>query len=344
MSNQRKDKLVGTLLSLPTFNDENYNLLLDRHKTHINWVIEKGITEGNGVLLIAGGLGEGAFLSQNEWRTLAELVVEAADGRTPTAIGITDLSAREAAEKAKFAADAGVDFLQVNPPHYMGPTDDDVFGFFKYINDAADIGIIAYNLPWCMPNAYEFRQGVMDRFVDLENLDGFKWGSFSVNHWASMIRIYKDRFNFIEQGGILSVGYRLGMVGFIDTSGNVAPRYSLKKMELIREKRWEEFDQLELVRVDADAQSTRDTVVSSETAQKGATIYSGMGEGPPARARLEEMGMYTGPYFPHQEPVPDAYRQGVRKSLEIGGFMSWVDWDQSIFDEAKSEVAATGVR
>ncbi len=343
MASQRKDKLVGTLLSLPTFNDDNYNLLLDRHKIHINWVIEKGITEGNGVLLGAGGLGEGAFLSTKEWYALAELVVEAADGRTPTAMGISDLSAREAADKAKFAADAGVDFLQVIPPHYMGPTDDDVFGFFKQINDAADIGIIGYNSPWSMPNAYEFRQGIFDRFADLENLDGFKWGSFSVNHWASMIRLYKDRFNFIEQGGILSVGYRLGMVGFIDTLGNVAPRYSLKKIELIREKRWEEFDQLELVRFDADAQSTRDTVVSSDVAQKGATTYAGMGEGPPARARLEETGMYTGPYFPHQEPVSEAFRQGLRKSLELSGFMKWVDWDQSIFDEAESKVAATGV-
>ena len=88
-------------------------------------------------------------------------------------------------------------------------------------------------------------------------MDGLKWGSFSVHHWASMIRLYKDRFNFIEQGGVLSVGYRLGMVGFIDTFGNVAPRYSLKKLELIWEKRWDDFDALELVRFDADANAAR---------------------------------------------------------------------------------------
>ena len=333
MSNPRRDKLVGTLLSLPTFNDENFNLLLDRHKIHINWLIESGITEGNGVLLIAGGLGEGAFLSNDQWRVLADLVVEAADGRTPTAIGISELSAREAVDKAKFAADVGVDFIQLAPPHYMAPTDGDVFGLFKHVNDAADIGIIAYNLPWVMPNAYEFRPAIFERFADLENMDGLKWGSFSVHHWASMIRLYKDRFNFIEQGGILSVGYRLGMVGFIDTLGNVAPRYSLKKLELIREKRWDEFDALDLVRFDADANAARRAVVSPDQAQKGASgSYPGMGEGPPARARLEVMGMDTGPYFPSQEPVSDGFRKALKDSIDASGFMKWVDWDQSLFD------------
>ena len=61
MTGRRKDRLVGSLLSLPTLNDEDYNLLLDRQRIHLNWVIENGITEGNGVFLMAGGLGEGPF-------------------------------------------------------------------------------------------------------------------------------------------------------------------------------------------------------------------------------------------------------------------------------------------
>ena len=137
-----------------------------------------------------------------------------------------------------------------------------------------------------------------------------------------MIRLFKDRFNFIEQGGMLSLGYRLGMVGFIDTLGNVAPRYSLKKWELIRERRFDEFDELELKRFDAELKSAR----RSEAA------YPGMGEGPPARARLLSMGMKTGPYFPNQEPVSEAFRRSIARSIETSGFMEWVDWDQSIFD------------
>ena len=66
MAGRRKDRLVGSLLSLPTLNDEDYNLLLDRQRIHLNWVIENGITEGNGVFLMAGGLGEGPFFPNQE--------------------------------------------------------------------------------------------------------------------------------------------------------------------------------------------------------------------------------------------------------------------------------------
>ena len=38
MPNSRKDKLQGVVVSLPTFNDENYNLELDKSKFHIKWV------------------------------------------------------------------------------------------------------------------------------------------------------------------------------------------------------------------------------------------------------------------------------------------------------------------
>ena len=331
MSN-RQEKLVGSLLSLPTFNDENHNLLLDRQIVHINWLIEKGMTEGNAVLLIAGGLGEGAFFNNQEWRIQAEMVVDAAGGRVPTAIGVTELSAREAAEKAKVASDLGIDFLQMTPPHYMAPSDEDVFGFYKYVNDAADIGIIAYNLPWCIPNGFEFRHNLFERFADLDNMDGLKWGSLSVSHWASMIRLYKDRFNFIEQGGMLSLGYKLGMVGFIDTLGNVAPRWSLKKLELIREKKFDEFDSLELARFDAEINAARDIIVGTSDQPASSPVYSGMGEGPPARERLLAMGMDTGPYFPSQEPVSEEFRQALRNSIESSGFMEWVDWNQSLFD------------
>ena len=42
--------------------------------------------------------------------------------------------------------------------------------------------------------------------------------------------------------------------------------------------------------------------------------------------------MDTGPYFPNQEPVSEAFRRSVAGSIEASGFMEWVDWDQSIFD------------
>jgi len=91
---------------VPTFNDKNFNLRLYRSKKHIRWLIDQGIAEGSGVLMIADGLGEGYFLD-DKWHGMAKTVAEAADGKVPTMIGLFELSAKQAAKKARYAADAG---------------------------------------------------------------------------------------------------------------------------------------------------------------------------------------------------------------------------------------------
>ena len=329
MSDPRREKLVGAWITLPTFNDDNYNLLLDRSRIHIRWLIDNGITEGNAVLLIAGGNGEGTFMDEGEWRSLAEVLAETADGRVPTAVGVSELSARAAAKKAKFAADIGIDYIQIAPPHYMTPTDDDVYGYYKYVNDHADVGMVAYNLPWCIPGGYEFTQPTFERLATLENVVGIKWGSLSVAHWAQMIRLFKHRFNFIEQGGILSVGYRLGIVGFTDGVGAVAPRLSLHKARLLREGCFEEIDEMEIARLDA----------AIDTPRLSDGAYQGMGEGF-TREELRVLGMEPGPVFPYQTPPTDAFIQNKHRMAEALGLQQWVDWDQSLFDEARVEAEA----
>ena len=59
MSKRRQDKLVGSLLSLPTFTDEDHSLRLDRQRIHLDWIIENGFTEGNGVPPELGRPGRG---------------------------------------------------------------------------------------------------------------------------------------------------------------------------------------------------------------------------------------------------------------------------------------------
>ena len=41
MSKERQSKLVGPVVSLPTFTDEDHNLLLDKQRKHIRWYLQK---------------------------------------------------------------------------------------------------------------------------------------------------------------------------------------------------------------------------------------------------------------------------------------------------------------
>ena len=69
-SMSRKEKLVGVNMSLPTFTDDEHNLLLDRQRKHVRWVIDQGIKEGDGIIIIAGGVGEVYFLEDEEFDAL----------------------------------------------------------------------------------------------------------------------------------------------------------------------------------------------------------------------------------------------------------------------------------
>ena len=129
-----RKKLTGISVSLPTFNNNSYELELNKTKKHISWLIQQGLNAENSVFFIAGGLGEGYFLDDYEWEAMANALVEAAEGRIPTGIGVFELSARTAAKKAAYATKLGMDFIQCAPPRYMQPTEDEIYEHYKYIN------------------------------------------------------------------------------------------------------------------------------------------------------------------------------------------------------------------
>ncbi len=239
-------------------------------------------------------------------------------------IGVFELSAQRAAKKAQYAAEAGIDFIQLAPPHYMVPSEEDVFGHYKYVNDAADIGIMAYNIPWAMPRpGFEFSARLLERFTELENVVGIKWASNDIRHYLRMLRLFSDRFNFIDNMIIFSLGFRMGAKGFINFYANVAPRFGLKLWELVQQKDYDAFDQLWLkLRFDPFIKVVR----PEEQA------WVGVGEGPTSRMTLRALGMESGPAFPAQAEPPEAYLETARRAIEASGILEWVDWDQSIIE------------
>ena len=111
----------------------------------------------------------------------------------------------------------------------------------------------------------------------------------------SMIRLFGERLSFISNGSVMSIGYRLGARGFTDFMVNVAPRLSLHRWQLVQEKRWDEFDKIELaMQIDPPLKAVRPGDLSG----------SGMGEGPDARLRLRVLGLDTGPHFPLKWDTP----------------------------------------
>ena len=324
MRKSRREMLVGSILSLPTFCDDDYSLLLDRQRKHLRWVIDNGMKEGSAVLLIAGGVGETYMLEDGEFEALAELVVDEARGEAPTMVMVAELSARKAASKCRFAADAGVDFVLLSPPHYSLPSEEDIFLHHQYVNDSVDIGIVLYNSFWVMPGAgYSYSRRLFERLLELQNVVGVKWAGETINDYVGFAQMFGDRINFIENRPFFSQGPRFGMKAFVDVFGNVAPRLSLHEQELARAGRYDEYDEI-YRRLHFDP-----VYQPGASARPPAAMVA---DGPNALLLLKLLGLDAGPFFPGQAPPPPAYVEHNRRVIESSGIMEWVDWDQSILE------------
>jgi len=322
MSTARKEKLVGPVICLRTFRTEDGKLNLDKQRRHLRWLLGQGINEGNGVIMFAGGGSEGYFLDDDEWKASVDFLAEECKGRVPSMAGIFELSATKCAEKAAYCADIGIDFVQVQPPHYMVPTNDEVFYHFQAINEAGDVGIMLYNSPWAMPRpGYEFTPPILERLIELENVEGLKWSSWDMRNYVTCARLFAGEINFINNQPpfVLSVPIKLGFTGFLNAHGNCAPRLSLHIWDLWKNKKYQEYDELILkMYIDPGLR-----VHMPEEMQ-----WKGMGEGPLARLGMEAMGCKMGPPFPAQQPLSEAFVKNFMEGYEKSGIAEWVDWKE----------------
>ena len=331
MGKSRQRKLVGPVMALRTFRTEEGALDLEKQRFHLNWVIEQGITEGNGCIMVAAGGSEGYFMSDAEWEAEVEMAGEVAQGRVPIIAGVFELSATEAVKKAEFAARVGADFVQVAPPHYMLPTDDEIFHHYKHINDAVDIGIFAYNTPWAMPQpGYNFTERLFERLLRLENVEGVKWSSYNQTHYVKMARLFANELNFIDNqlARGLSLSIKLDFAGFVNSDGLAAPRLVLHQWDLWKNRKYEQFDDLYLkLYVDPFLRISQPEDITWES----------MGEGPTVRVGMEALGMKMGPPFPAQQPLSeDSVRQRV-EGFKKGGLIDWADWREELWEEYKAQ-------
>ena len=288
----KKKKLKGVVVSLPTPTDEKYEIDYDKFKEHVSWLVSQGLIKGKAVLMGAGGLGEGYFLTREEHEKIMEALADAANGNVPTMTGMFQSCTKEAVRRAKTAQDIGVDFVQVNPPHYLAPLDEEVYTHFKMINDNADIGIMVYNTPWCAMN-YEIKPELMEKLAELDNVVGVKWTSFDPINLVNMLKQFSSRLNFIDNSTLISLAFQLGAKGYISLLGNVTPKAELYLLNLLENRRYGKFDQ-EYKRLHA----WREVLGSAE--EMG---FQGVGEGTITKAIFETVGRPIGPPLPPQRRV-----------------------------------------
>jgi len=236
-----KRYIKGPIATLPTAMDDAYHIDCGRMAELTQWWIESGYTPDRAPIKVAAAGGEGPDLRDDEWPHLLRTVVNAAAGEAVVLCGLQCKDTRGTIEDAKRAQDLGAIGLQIMPPIFHHPTQDDYVRFFSDISDAIEIGIMIYNTPWF--GCESITAETMLRLADAEHVTALKWSVVEGQDYDDM-RQFADTFNVIDNSHQPIRGHKNGGAGYIDPLAAIYPAHVLKVWELTENEKYDEAQAL----------------------------------------------------------------------------------------------------
>ncbi|MER9267587.1 dihydrodipicolinate synthase family protein [Mesorhizobium sp. M0410] len=112
--------------------------------------IENLLDGGVHGLFVLGSTSEVVFHDEAGRRAVLEHAVKVNNGRLPIFAGVIDPTTDRVINHARIARSAGADAIVVTAPFYTRTSQPEIGDHFRYIKDAIDIPVIAYDIPVCV--------------------------------------------------------------------------------------------------------------------------------------------------------------------------------------------------
>ncbi|MGH9245336.1 MAG: dihydrodipicolinate synthase family protein [Acidimicrobiales bacterium] len=296
-------RLRGCYVTLPTmFRDDDLTVDLRAVRRHVEFLIERGIRAGAGVLLAGGGAGDFSTLTFDERVQVAEAVVDQAHGRVPVVVGAQTTSTRELVELARAAERIGAEYVQVSPPFYFPHTEDDFYEHVLAAAEAADVGIIIYNTFW---TSCSVSSEAIERLAGLPNVVGLKWTTADTGfmEFEQVVSRFAARLSIIDNQLRFVISHILGARGVEVHVCNYWPEWGIRLWNLLESQRYVEA-QHELVRV----------VMPFMALWREMEAYTG-GDGYLDKLCMELVGLGSSRCRPPTRDVRPMYRDRARQLL-----------------------------
>jgi len=221
-----KRTLCGPMIPVITHLNEDLSVDLETIKFNVNYVVEHGFVRGRGVFLAVGAGGDFPMLTVQERKDVARAIVEAANGQTPVLIGAQDNNPQVSIEMAQFAEEIGAYGIQLAPPHYYEPSNDDVLRWYKLVHDSTKkIAIMAYNTWW---HGYNMTFEIIDQLAELERIISLKWSTPDGGAtFAKGVARFAERFAVVDNQGLQVLTHMLGGTGYVSHLATVWPEHDL---------------------------------------------------------------------------------------------------------------------
>lgn len=206
---------LGTALVTPFLNGSvNYPLL--------EVLIRRQIDAGVDAIILTGTTGESATLTTEEKLEIFRLGVKTAAGHCKIIAGTGSNCTANAVALSKAAKDTGVDGLLVVTPYYNKTTQTGLLRHYEAIAEAAQIPIIAYNVP--SRTGMDITVDTCKELSKMEQLAGIKEASGDISKCARIIAACGNDLPLYSGNDDQTVPVlSLGGAGVISVISNVLP-------------------------------------------------------------------------------------------------------------------------
>lgn len=125
------------------FSKDNTNVDLDKLGTVIDILLEAKVD----AIAALGSAGEAAYLSETEWKQVADYTVKHVSGKVPVVIGLAELTTAQAVNYARYAKEIGADAIMLSPFSYYKLSEDEIFLHYDTVSKETPLPIMIYNNP-----------------------------------------------------------------------------------------------------------------------------------------------------------------------------------------------------
>jgi 4-hydroxy-tetrahydrodipicolinate synthase len=225
-----KKQIVGPIATVPTPFDDNFGVDYGKMRAAAEWWVEQGLVTGRAVVKVAAAMGEGPQLRDSEWPELLKTVVDATGGKASVVCGIHYKDTVRTIEDARRAQDLGAIGLQISPPIFNDPKQDDILRYYGAVSDAIGIGILVYNTPWQTYGSIEV--ATFEKMVDFEHVVAIKWHPSEPEGYEEIFKL-AEVFNIIDNNSTPVQCHKLGGKGFINLTAEVYPPFDMRIWDLM---------------------------------------------------------------------------------------------------------------
>jgi dihydrodipicolinate synthase/N-acetylneuraminate lyase len=299
-------KITGCYIPIPTlFHDADLELNLPGMRRHVRFLIDQGVREGNGVILVGGGAGEFSSLLVEERLKMAEAVIDEASGRVGVIVGVQATSQRDALALCRGAERLGAVGVQAAPPFYHPHTDDDVFEWIAAMAQAAPrVGIVFYTTYWTgFRTSLEF----IGRLETIPQVVSIKWASPHYYEFERVVRTFAKRLLFIDNQLLFGVSHMLGGRALNLHPSNYWPAWGVRLWQLLEGGEYRQ------------AQEEMSRVVAPYYDLCGPIGEFTGGEGHLDKLCMELIGLEGGRCRPPIRDIRPLFRERVRTMLKTCG-------------------------